>query len=154
MERMIGMKNSKISATIQNGDPNEAMASLIPSANLRRFFLFLQSTMLESGLSIPPAKAQATLELHHPNSHYAFGSIQICRPRAGYYLELRFKRDHLRSAGLFEKIDEQNDNPYRKDVTGPTSEAIRFQFRNPDGRAEEFVKELAEILRKGMDERN
>lgn len=129
---------------------NETMAALIPSANLRRFFLFLQSTMLEAGLSIPPPKAQATLELHHPRSKHAFGSIQICRPQAGYYLELRFKRDHLRNAGLFEKIDEQNNNPYRQDVYSPTAEAVRFQFRNPDASAEEFVIELAQILKAGI----
>ena len=106
--------------------------------------------MLNAGLSIPPPKAQATLELHHPTSRYAFGSIQICRPQTGYYLELRFKRAHLLSAGLFEAIDNQNNNSYRQDVNTNTAEAIRFQFRNPDYAAEGFVKELAEILKNGI----
>lgn len=75
---------------------------------------------------------QETFEIRYPNSTKAFGSIQFCggnkkRP----YLELRFKRVHLRAADLFEVLDSINEKPFRSDVIrkdGSEPEAIRYHF--------------------------
>ena len=91
-----------------------------------------------------------TVEIHLPDPEYqrAFGSIQYCSACKSHesFLELRFKKEHLRYAGIFDEINAVRDNPYRNDAKSKNPEAIRFHFYTMDDPACNFIKELGDVL--------
>lgn len=91
-----------------------------------------------------------TLEIRFPNSTKAFGSIQFCGgDKKAPYLELRFKRVHLRSANVFEVINEINEEPFRSDVIkkdGREPEAIRFHFYGDSPSACQLIQKIFKTL--------
>ena len=122
--------------------------------SLLNLFDTIKGEIKNTPLCIYDNNWKSTVEIHLPPSSKAFGSIQFCGgDKKAPYLELRFKRVHLRAAEVFEVINQIDEKLFRNDVVhndATEPEAIRFHFYEDTDVARELIKEIFNTLDKGL----
>lgn len=129
--------------------------SIIKEKPLQEVYICITEALSRAKLSLDDSKGWAeTIEVHldDPEYQYAFGSIQYCKACKSHasYLELRFKKKHLKYVGMFQELDTIKDNPYRNDAKSENPEAVRFHFYTMDNSVRNFVTTLGKILTTGL----
>lgn len=133
--------------------------NIIRGESLKEVYKCIEEMLRKVDLSLDDSnKWKETIEIHLPDPDYqlAFGSIQYLLANKTHksFLELRFKRQHLKYVGMLEKLDAMKDNPFRNDAKTEKPEAIRFHFCVMDDSVRAFITQLGEILAIGMAEKH
>jgi len=129
--------------------------SLIKEEPLQEVYHCIEEAVSRAKLLLDDSRGwKETIEIHlpDPNYQYAFGSIQYCKEcksRASF-LELRFKRQHLKYAGMLAQIDTLPDDLYRNDAKSKNPAAVRLQFYTMNDSVRKFITELGDVLVRGL----
>lgn len=121
-----------------------------PYQSLMKVFNTIVKDMEKTPLYILDNNWKETIEIRIPNLNRAFGSIQFCGgDKKEPYLELRFKRVHLRNANVFDIMNEINEKPFRSDVIkrdGKEPEAIRYHFSDDSLAGLKLIERIFNLL--------
>lgn len=146
------MKPINISLTDDNSDYNY-LENKIKIDEFKNLFLYIAEEMKNVSLDLTYRMGKETVELRLPAPYNdnVFGAIQICRPKDGPYIELRFYRKMLDNY-LLSHLDELTDKPFRiyakrKDGTiNPNPESIKFKFQNLCPNTKEYISKIKSII--------